>query len=240
MEFITTIRTIDELLHDRSIILYLQFNGYDQSRLFKGAVVSKKKGITYMIFVVIAIVEMAVFYSCYFSKMLIQKRKGIQTDQMGKGKEGFVKFIEVILKTVTCLVPAVELISIFFLDALSPVSIKWIGAIIGAIGVTIFIISVVTMKDSWRAGISEKEKTELVTVGIYQISRNPAFVGFDLLYIGILCMFFNWWLFVVSLFAMIMFHLQIVNVEEDFLITAFGNEYLAYRNKVCRYIGRKR
>ena len=33
-------------------------------------------------------------------------------------------------------------------------------------------ISVVTMRDSWRAGVSEKEKTKLVTNGIYQISRN--------------------------------------------------------------------
>ena len=33
---------------------------------------------------------------------------------------------------------------------------------------------------------------------------------------GIAMMFFNWVLFVVSIFAMIMFHLQIVNVEEEF------------------------
>ena len=42
------------------------------------------------------------------------------------------------------------------------------------------------MRDSWRAGISETDKTELVTEGIYQISRNPAFLRFDLLHIGIL------------------------------------------------------
>ena len=42
------------------------------------------------------------------------------------------------------------------------------------------------MRDSWRAGISETYKTELVTEGIYQISRNPVFLGFELLYIGIL------------------------------------------------------
>ena len=39
---------------------------------------------------------------------------------------------------------------------------------------------------------------------------------------GIAMMFFNWVLFVVSIFAMIMFHLQIVNVEEEFLLEAFG------------------
>ena len=96
------------------------------------------------------------------------------------------------------------------------------------------------MRDSWRAGVSKTDKTELVTNGIYQISRNPAFLGFDLLYIGTLLMFFNWILCFLTVFAVIMYHLQIVNVEEDFLFATFGNEYLQYKKKVCRYIGRKR
>lgn len=193
-----------------------------------------------MIFKIIALMEMAAFYACYFSKMINQRRKGIQTDQMGKGKVGFAKFIEVTLKAVTFLMPVVELISICLLQPQMPEIVRWIGTVIGAIGVAVFIVSVVTMKDSWRAGVSETDKTELVTDGIYQISRNPAFLGFDLLYIGILLMFFNWGLFVVSALAMFMFHLQIVNVEEDFLIATFGDDYLVYRKEVCRYIGRKR
>ncbi|EKC72198.1 isoprenylcysteine carboxyl methyltransferase family protein, partial [human gut metagenome] len=47
-------------------------------------------------------------------------------------------------------------------------------------GDMVFVISVWTMKDSWRAGVSKTDQTELVTDGIYQISRNPAFLGFDL------------------------------------------------------------
>ena len=91
-----------------------------------------------------------------------------------------------------------------------------------------------------KAGVSKTDKTELVTNGIYQISRNPAFLGFDLLYNGTLLMFFNWILCFLTVFAVIMYHLQIVNVEEDFLFATFGNEYLQYKKKVCRYIGRKR
>ncbi len=39
---------------------------------------------------------MAVFYICYFAKMLNQRKQGISTDQLGKGKEGFVRFIDMI------------------------------------------------------------------------------------------------------------------------------------------------
>ena len=192
-----------------------------------------------MLFKVIALIEMAVFYICYFTKMYVQKKKGIQTDQMGKGKTGFVKFIEVTLKIMTLCVPLVEVISILVIQPMFLGYVRWIGAIVACIGVAVFVISVITMKDSWRAGVSEEEQTELVTNGIYQISRNPAFLGFDMLYIGILCMFYNWLLFIISLLTMIMFHLQIVNVEEEFLVQAFGDEYIAYKKKVYRYLGRK-
>lgn len=192
-----------------------------------------------MIFQITAIIVLLVFYGCYFAKMISQKKKGIQTDQLGKGKTGFVKFIEITMKIVTIAVPIVEVISIILNTSFFPAWVKWIGLILAVLGCVVFICSVITMKDSWRAGVSETDKTELVTNGIYQISRNPAFLAFDLVYFGIVLMFFNWVLLVISAFTALMFHLQIVNVEEDFLITAFGDEYLNYRKAVNRYIGRK-
>lgn len=183
---------------------------------------------------------MLAFYGCYFIKMISQHKKGIKTDQIGKGKVGFVKFVEITMKVFTYLVPAVEIVSIILNTSFFAVLVRIVGVLVAVVGVAVFIISVLTMRDSWRAGVSKTDKTELVTKGIYKISRNPAFLGFDLMYLGILLMFFNLVLFEVSLFAMLMFHLQIVNVEEEFLLEAFGDEYLRYKKKVCRYIGRKR
>lgn len=193
-----------------------------------------------MSFQIIGIATLLIFYGCYFIKMLNQRHKGIKTDQLGKEKVGFVKFVEITMKIATYIVPIVEIISITINTTYFSVPIRMIGACIGIIGMAVFVISVLTMQDSWRAGVSKTDKTELVTKGIYQISRNPAFLGFDLVYIGMILMFFNRILFIVSIFAMIMFHLQIVNVEEDFLLESFGDEYLSYKKKVCRYVGRKR
>lgn len=192
-----------------------------------------------MIFKIGAVIILLVFYGCYFGKMLIQNKKGIQTDQIGKGKVGFVRIIELTMKVATIFVLIVELISIYLNTSSLPIWSRYIGIVIALLGDVLFVISVLTMKDSWRAGVSETDKTELVTNGIYQISRNPAFLGFDLVYIGILLMFFNWIIFAVSVFAIVMFHLQIVNVEEDFLTTAFRDEYLEYKKKVNRYLGRR-
>ena len=43
-----------------------------------------------MIFKIITLGLMAAFYSYYFAKMISQRKKGISTDQLGKGKTGFV------------------------------------------------------------------------------------------------------------------------------------------------------
>lgn len=193
-----------------------------------------------MEFKLISIAALVAFYGCYFIKMFRQKKQGIQTEQIGKGKAGFVKLVEVTMKAAAVLAFAAGLVSIFIGISHSPAAVRVIGAVMSVAGTIVFIAAVRTMRDSWRAGVSKTDKTELITNGIYQISRNPAFLGFDLLYIGTLLMFFNWILCVLTVFAVIMYHLQIVSVEEEFLLAAFGNEYLQYKKKVCRYIGRKR
>lgn len=193
-----------------------------------------------MAFQIVAAAILLVFYGCYFIKMISQRQKGIQTDQIGKGKVGYTKYIEIIMKIATYMVPVVEVVSIVRNTDFFSVPVRVLGAGIAVIGVGVFIISVLTMQDSWRAGVSNTDQTELVTKGIYQISRNPAFLGFDLMYIGMALMFFNGLLLIVSVWTMVMFHLQIRFVEEVFLLETFGEAYLNYKNKVCRYIGRRR
>ena len=192
-----------------------------------------------MIFKISTLGLMALFYICYFVKMISQRKQGISTDQLGKGKTGFVKFVEVTLKISTYVLPIIQLISILWYVGTAHITLRIVGCVITAAGVLTFVVSVVQMKDNWRAGVQREEKTNLVTTGIYSISRNPAFLGFDLMYIGILFAFFNWYLCLATSFVIVIFHLQIVNVEEDFLVEVFGEEYLKYRAKVCRYLGRK-
>ena len=68
-----------------------------------------------MAYKIIAILIMIAFYGVYYIKLFSQRKQGIQTNLLGKGKEGFLKTIEISLKIVTFIVPIVELISIFML-----------------------------------------------------------------------------------------------------------------------------
>lgn len=148
-------------------------------------------------------------------------------------------YIELIMKTATYLVVVAEVISILVVQTGLPVIVVIMGAILGMAGDIIFAVAVVTMRDSWRAGIAEEDSREIITSGIYKISRNPAFLGFDCVYLGILLMFFNWILLFFSLFAAVMLHLQILQ-EETYLPAAFGEDYIKYKKRVCRYLGRKK
>lgn len=189
-------------------------------------------------FKLMAIFILAVFYAIYFGKMIIQKKKGITTHQIGKRKEKKLHTVETLMSVATFSVVIIQLLSIFFDWNIMPSGARFTGFCIAGIGDIFFLISVIYMKDSWRAGIPEKDKTKLVTDGIYKFSRNPAFVGFDFMYIGILLMFFNIGTLLFSLFSIVMLHLQILQ-EEKYMAKTFGEEYLEYKKKVFRYIGRR-
>lgn len=179
---------------------------------------------------------MAVFYIAYFAKQINQRKQGINTMILGEGdKPKNQKRLEIMLKVATFTVPAVEIASIWWNLMELPLLVQWIGVAIAALGVSCFIAGMMTMKGSWRAGIPEKKETTLITEGIYRMSRNPAFLGFDLMYVGILVSFPNVWHALATALTIILFHKQILS-EERFLEEAFGDEYLYYKKKTNRYI----
>ncbi|MEE0493035.1 MAG: hypothetical protein ACLUJI_03765 [Faecalibacillus faecis] len=52
-------------------------------------------------------------------------------------------------------------------------------------------------------------------------------------------LFYLFFIFVISLLAIIMFHLQIKYVEEPFLKQEFKEQYLQYYQQVNRYVGKR-
>lgn len=185
-----------------------------------------------------AFMIMIAFYTFYFAKIIIQKKQSIKTNQMGIGnKPKKVLIIERVMSAATVLTCIVGVCSILLVKSYLPEALRMAGIVIGVAAVVFFAAATITMKNSWRVGIPE-EKTSLVTSGIYSWSRNPAFVGFDLLYLSMNLMFFNIPLVLVSVWATVMLHLQILQ-EEEHMLKMFGREYEEYKKYTMRYWGRK-
>lgn len=126
---------------------------------------------------VLALLVLVLFYGIYFGKAMVQKRKGIQTRQIGRRKEKNIHTVELLMSAATLLAPAAQLLSLVLGWSCFPANARFTGFLLGLLGDGIFLTSVLTMRDSWRAGIPDRDKTELITSGIYAYSRNPAFLG---------------------------------------------------------------
>ena len=63
------------------------------------------------------------------------------------------------------LVFVADLISIFSGTSHSLFTVRVIGAVMSVAETIVFMVAVQTMRDSWRAGVSQTDKTELVTSG---------------------------------------------------------------------------
>lgn len=184
----------------------------------------------------LALFVLAVFYGIYFVKMLAQKRRGIRTLKIRQRKEKSIQTVELLMSIATLGVVIAQLVSILFGWSCLPTNARFTGFCTGMLGDLIFLLSVLCMKDSWRAGIPDQEHTELVTSGIYRFSRNPAFLGFDFMYIGVMLMYCNLLTVPLTVFAIVMLHLQILQ-EERYLDETFGEAYREYKRHTFRYLG---
>lgn len=185
---------------------------------------------------IIGVIEVLIFYVAYLLKLINQRKKGIKTNQLGIGnKSRKTVIIESLLRFSSTAIVIVVLVSAILNTSLfSNQMVRGIGLALLGLGTCLFIIAMVTMQDNWRAGIPEKDKTDMVTTGIYTISRNPAFLGFDLTYIGASLAFGNIIVLILTALTIALMHLQILE-EEKYLETTFGKRYDTYKNKVGRY-----
>ena len=91
------------------------------------------------------------------------------------------------------------------------------------------------MANSWRIGIDEKNKTKLVTGGLFSVSRNPIFLGIMIANIGLFLVIPNAFTLLIISLSTISINTQI-RLEEAFLKQEFKNQYLEYSKKVRRWI----
>jgi protein-S-isoprenylcysteine O-methyltransferase Ste14 len=193
-----------------------------------------------MIMKSILFILITTFYIAYFAKQVLLRKKGIVTNRLAKGnKPKKTGMIETGLLLITYSMAMFQYAGFFLESYLLPLklptALRWVGIVLAGFGVLFFILAITTMRDSWRAGIDESQKTSMVTRGVYNISRNPAFVGFDLLYIGSALAMPGVVISVMAAAGVLFMHLQILE-EERYLPRIFGDEYLEYKEKTPRYL----
>ena len=183
----------------------------------------------------ILLVLLFIFYLFFFIRARILSKS---IGKSIKGKNPIVNFsiffagISSIIFITYLIFP---MISNYFYVIFNSQILSIIGSILIFIGLLTSIIASLSLKNSWRIGIDEDEKTELITSGIYKFSRNPYFLSFDLVLIGMVLCFFSFILIITVLVTIIFFHIIILN-EEKYLEKKHGSNYQEYKEKVRRYL----
>ena len=111
-----------------------------------------------------------------------------------------------------------------------------VGLILCAIGAALTMVSQYQMGKSWRIGVDETEKTELVTHGMFSFSRNPIYFGMLIVGLGFVVLFPHTFMVICFILAFIGIDLQVRKIEEPHLVRVFGDEYVEYIKNTNRYI----
>ena len=141
--------------------------------------------------------------------------------------------------------PVYFLISLIFMTALYyllpvvkviPFPYAYAGILFIVFGLTIMLIAVAAFSRAKTPIIPFERSTALVVEGMYQFTRNPMYLGMVLVLTGAGVLFG-----VVSAFLPIPFFIwgitaNFIRGEERFLEDIFGEVYVAYKQKVRRWV----
>ena len=89
--------------------------------------------------------------------------------------------------------------------------------------------------DSWRVGVIEQQRTELVVDGVYRFTRNPYFLAYLLMFAAYTVLLQNGLLLVLACIGFGMVHAMVTR-EERYLDQVHGEAYQQYCRRVPRYL----
>lgn len=78
--------------------------------------------------------------------------------------------------------------------------------------------------------------TTLVTSGPYRFSRNPIYLGFTLMFLGLGMLANSLWFLPLSAALMGILQTQVIPFEEGYLENKFGSVYRSYKGQVRRWL----
>lgn len=110
-----------------------------------------------------------------------------------------------------------------------------VGVALVVVAIAIFVSSVGKFRAAGTAVPANKPSTAIVRTGPYRFSRNPIYLAFSLLQLGIAIWVNSIWLLATLAAALALIHV-VIGREERYLERKFGAEYLAYKSSVRRWL----
>ena len=111
-----------------------------------------------------------------------------------------------------------------------------VGAILAVTGIAATLAAQIAMGTSWRIGVDEDERTELVTHGPFALVRNPIFSAMIPTALGLTLLVPSVVAIIGLLGLIVALELQVRRIEEPYLLRTHGAVYADYAARVGRFM----
>ena len=111
-----------------------------------------------------------------------------------------------------------------------------LGIVIAALGLLLLLLAGRSFTAAGTPIAPNQPTKALVFDGIYNHTRNPMYLGFTLVLIGLGLIFDELWFIITAPLAMFAVTKLAIEREEAYLERKFGAEYVAYKGRVRRWV----
>ena len=112
----------------------------------------------------------------------------------------------------------------------------WIGVLVALLGVPLVVGAFLLFHETGQDSKPWLPTPELITRGVYRLTRNPMYLSLALLQSGIGIGVGNLWILVLVPFACVGVCMAAIRHEEAYLERKFGDSYLDYKKSVRRWL----
>jgi protein-S-isoprenylcysteine O-methyltransferase Ste14 len=110
------------------------------------------------------------------------------------------------------------------------------GMALFAIGFTIRIYSILTLKQYFTYSVAKVENHKIISTGLYKFIRHPGYLGQLIIFMGISISISNWLSILLMMIPATLGYLYRIKVEEKFMTDQFGEDYKNYQHRTKRII----
>jgi protein-S-isoprenylcysteine O-methyltransferase Ste14 len=110
------------------------------------------------------------------------------------------------------------------------------GGIVVLVAVALFLWAVRTFRTAGTPVPGNRPTTTIVRTGPYRYSRNPIYLAFSLLQLGLAFWVNSLWLLVTLMLAVALMSFVVIPREEHYLESRFPSDYLPYKASVRRWL----
>ncbi|HEY3066080.1 MAG TPA: isoprenylcysteine carboxylmethyltransferase family protein [Methylomirabilota bacterium] len=111
-----------------------------------------------------------------------------------------------------------------------------VGGLLVAMAAGLFSYSIVQFRTAGTPVPGNKPTTAIVRTGPYRLSRNPIYLAFFALHLGLAICVNSFWLVATLIATVAVIAVIVVPREERYLTGRFGAEYLEYKASVRRWL----